>query len=747
MKSRLLEVSLQNQAIYLEAYEAQASHRDLHPTTLSLAINVSKLGYGFSEELLQGINTLSPKEKLRILNLLKEKAGVKKNWTPLVKGWDIPTGESLKDHYLTFLNNFFPNKKGSELPCGHFIPRNTFPLSRYNGCPYCGTPFEFGELTGYGKGGKQILLELWTDDDIKVHLQNLLASPAALDATQVESLKSLLAYYPVSAGSDIPMKETLMLVIQESVKLGKVDQAGALFKTPNDILRYLWYEKTGFLQIIRPQILIERSRKNALHVNRAFDDSRDSTISMRKQLKLKYSRAEGRRVAKWLNDLAISPQAACEIMHPKRGMWIRFIRALRLVEYSNRKGFEKLKVLLDKFHKEDYIVYEGRIQQSRMRQDAQKTFALLKQRPGLFARSLFSNILWFGLDASLEAFREILAEVPSRLLLSLNMYAPLYFNIEQERLVRPLGGNAKRIPTNPLLMIYDEAEREKMIKGIEKLCLEALYGRFKAKENENDSIFIDEALFKIPLSLGDRGKGIKDEPALPMGTRLPVQGNKIRLFMQWGEGLKAQHLDMDLSCKIAFKNRMEYCSYSCLTATGSKHSGDIQYIPNKVGTAEYIELDLDTLSNHEAKYVSFTCNAYTSGALAPNMIIGWMNSAYPMRISNKTGVAYDPSAVQHKLSIGRELAKGLLFGILDVQAREVIWAELPFGGQVVQNLDLKTVEALLNRLDSKISLGKVLELKAEAQGLQRVEQADQANEAYDELWAKNTAQVMNDLLI
>ncbi|MEM6806020.1 MAG: hypothetical protein AAF696_31775, partial [Bacteroidota bacterium] len=200
-------------------------------------------------------------------------------------------------------------------------------------------------------------------------------------------------------------------------------------------------------------------------------------------------------------------------------------------------------------------------------------------------------------------------------------------------------------------------------------------------------------------------------------------------------------------CKIAFKNRMEFCSYANLVATGCKHSGDIQYIPHMVGTAEYIELDLDTLSNHEAKYVSFTCNAYTSGALAPDMTVGWMNSAYPMRISNKTGVAYDPSAVQHKLRIGRGLAKGLLFGILDVKAREVIWAELPFGGQIVQNLDLKTVEALLNRLDSKISLGRVLELKAEAQGLQRVERSEHADESYDELWAKNTAQVMSDLLI
>jgi hypothetical protein len=39
-----------------------------------------------------------------------------------------------------------------------------------------------------------------------------------------------------------------------------------------------------------------------------------------------------------------------------------------------------------------------------LRTDVEKTMQLLKQRPGLFARSLFANMVWFGRDDVLAAF-------------------------------------------------------------------------------------------------------------------------------------------------------------------------------------------------------------------------------------------------------------------------------------------------------------------------------------------------------
>lgn len=746
MKTSLVKVSIRNQAIFLEGMQKPEKHQLLQQTTLQLIANCQKLGYGFSEELAQTLNLASPKIKLQILEVLKEITGVSKNWTPLVKGWDVPTGESYEDHVLTFFVNLFGSKKGTRLPCTHIIPRNTFPLERYNGCPYCGTPFEMAEIEYTGQGSKLKILELWTDQDMLAHFSDLLQSKTALDATQVDSLKILLAHYPVPEEIEIHMKETTMLAISESVKKGDFAQAGRWFKNPNDILRFLWYEKTGFLQVIQPKTIIERSRKNGFHLNRARDNSKHAYHTTKEGLKLKYTRAEGRRVAGWINALDISAQAACESMHPKRAMWVRFIRALRLVEFSKRKGFEKLAEILRTFHQEDYSVYQGRIDAFRLKQDAAQTFSLLKKRPGLFARSLFSNMLWFGQDITLKAFREVLEEIPSRLLLTLNMYATYYFDPGTVRSVKPLGGTQKKIPANPLLALYPAEELTRMQSGIEDLCLEALFQRFEQAETESKNMYIEENLFKIPLSIGDRSESIQDLPSAIMGTRFPVEGSKVRLFMQWGEGLPAQHLDMDLSCKVAFADKTEFCSYASLTSTGCKHSGDIQRIPNKIGTAEYIELDLDILTNHGAQYVSFTCNAYSSGSLASNMVVGWMNSRHQMRIS-KSGVAYDPACVQQQVRITQGLNKGLLFGVLDVEAREIIWMEMGFGGQVVQNLDVSAVKALLAKLDSKLTIGKVLELKALAQNLEVLDSPEEADEVYDYSWAANTTQVMNTLVL
>ena len=741
MKKEFLKVSIRKQAIYIPDDFITSDFNGVNETTSVLIANVKTLGFTFSESLLRALNGVSPSIKLDILETLKEITGVDKNWTPLVKGWDIPTGESVVDHLITLVVNVFGGKKGTTLPCGHLIPENTFPLERYNGCPFCGTPFEFGEIENYGQGSKLKVLELWSDKDLEDHFNNLLISKTALDATQVDSLISLLKHFPLPKEATISMKETVMLAVDTLVENERDDEAGSLFKTPNDVLRYLWYKHTGFLQIIEPKVLLKRKTSNHRHLHPSLDNSVAVAKQTTNNLKLKYSRVECRRVAKWLNGLEIDAEKACEIMHPKRNMWVRFIRALRLSEYSKKEGFEKLASLLDTFHNEGYTVWQGKINHYRLRQYPDKAFAILRTRPGLFARSLFSNMLWFGADETLKHFRMIKDQIPARLMLTLNMYAGYYFDKNASRTVHPLGGTSKRIPANKFLQLYNDDQLKQMQSKIEDLSIEVIQDRFSKAENDNKTIFIDEGLFNIPLSIGDRSETIQDLPSALMGMRFPVEGSTIRLFMQWGVGLHKQHLDMDLSCRVAYDDRTDFCSYSQLVITGCKHSGDIQRIPEKVGTAEYIDVNFDELSKANAKYVSFTCNAYSGGSISPNLVVGWMDSKYPMRISEKTGVAYDPSCVQHQVRITQGNMKGLVFGVLDVEKREIVWLEMSFGGQIVQNLDTKGVEALLTKLNSKLNIGYLLQLKAEAQNLEIVDQTKAADEAYDMKWAMNTAAV------
>ncbi|MEZ0004790.1 hypothetical protein ABH942_000133 [Flavobacterium sp. 28YEA47A] len=745
MKTKeLLKISLRQNAIFIPNELIANDSKVLSAPTAVLLANVSKLGFTFSETLLHALNNVNPGYKIEVLETLKTVLGIDKNWTPLVKEWNVPTGESAFDHIVTMIANVFKTDKGTTLQCGHSIPKNTFPLERYNGCPFCGTPFEFGTIENFGQGSKLKVLELWTEKQLNDYFNSLLQSKTALDATQVESLKVLLHYLPLPK-VEIGIKETLVLVIDTLIEEDKEEKAVQYFKSPTDILRYLWFKKTGLLQIIEPKTIIKRVEENGKHIFIPADNSAQSKLIAKKDLKLKYSRKECLMVANWLNNLDMDVQAMCETMHPKRGMWIRFIRALRLAEYAKRKGFGKLSELLDVFYNQAYDVWQADVNRYRLKMDVEKTFALLKQRPGLFARSLFSNMLWFGSDETIVHFTEIIDKIPARLLFTLNMYAQNYFDKNIQRSVKPLGGTNKRIGANILLGLYDEKQLEAMKSQIEDLCILAMKKRFAAVANDNKTMYIDPQLFNIPVSIGDRSDTVQDLPVALMGTRYPVKGNEVRLFMQWGKDLPAQHLDMDLSCHIAYENKLDMCSFSRLNTIGCKHSGDIRSIPNKIGTAEYININIDELKKARAKFVTFTCNAYSNGNITPNLVVGWMNSKYPMKISERTGVAYDPSCVDHQVRVTQNVAKGLVFGVLDVAKKEIIWLEMTFGGQIVQGLDYKGVQALLSKLSSKLNIGSLLQLKAEAQGLEIIESLN-ADEVYDAQWAINAAAVTQLLI-
>lgn len=740
MKNELLKVSVRQNAIFISDECIANSKQVMTESTAGLAANASQLGFAFSESMLHVLNGVSPAYKLEVLEQLKTVAGVNKNWTPLVKGWDVPTGETVVDHILTLWATVFKSKNGTALPCGHIIPNGTFPLERYNGCPFCGTPFTFGKIETYGQGSKLNVLELWTAKELRAFYENLLTSKTALDATQADSLNILLHVLPLPDVA-IGMKETLMLVTDHYMSKKEGDQVQKYFQSPADILRYLWFKKTGFLQIIEPKTIVKKVTKNNTHLHKGSDAGAKAKLKAIADLKLKYNRSECLTIAGWLNNLDLDVEKSCEIMHAKRSMWVRVIRALRLPEYSKRKGFEKLAELLDVFYNQVYTVWQGDVNRYRLRLDAEHTFALLKQRPGLFARSLFANMLWFGAEETLAAFSEIADKVPARLLLTLNMYAKNYFDKDVQRSVKTLGGTTKRIGANKMLSLYNEGQLEGMKVLIEGVCLDAMKKRFAAVKNANKTIYIDPLLFKMPVSIGDRSDSVQDLPVALMGTRFAVEGKTVRLYMQWGKDLPAQHLDMDLSCMLAYEDKLEACSYSNLVATGCKHSGDIRSIPNNVGTAEYIDINIDALKKAKARYVSFTCNAYSNGSITPNLVVGWMNSAKPMKISERTGVAYDPSCVQHEIRIVQNTTKGLVFGVLDVEAHEIIWLEMTFGGQVVQGLDYKCVQALLAKLKSKLSIGTLLSIKADAQGLVMVEDVLKADEVYDTKWAINAAAV------
>ena len=780
----LLSVALRYNAVYVDTCRKNLDKETpISKEVAAFLLSLSEKGYVVEEELLRALCIKSAEDGSLlddITEAIDTALGIQLNWMPLVKGWDTPTGESFADHCITFYANFMRLYKGEQsdssgtetvmgltgttLPCGHFIPDGTFPLERYNGCPFCGTPFKTSDFVYKGQGSRKKSLRLMILQDLENLQISLLESKVPLDGSQAESLKTLIRVLGLPEGVEVAMKETRIIVVDALVQSYKICQdkdaafeedflkrTSALLTSPTDILRYLWYKKTGRLQIIEPKVLVKHAAKLNSHIWKHLDKSLEAGEQMKANLKLKYDRATCRMVARWLNALPMEGDEACEIMHPKRGMWVRIIRALRLGEYSRMKGYERLAKLLDEFYKDEYSVWKGELDKSLGIVcgcvDYNRAFELLKQRPGTFARSLFSMMLRVGSQSTLDAFRQILDKIPPRLILSLANAAELYFDTTTNRVARPLTGATKVIQHNKKLENFTPEQRAQMQRSISGLYKEAMSLRFKAEAvvATGGKMYIDKRLFDIPVSIGDRSSSIQDTSAALQGTRFQVDGDCVRLFMQWGKGLKAQPLDMDLSAVICYADgRREDCAYYNLAPVGAKHSGDIRSIPDMVGTAEYIELNIPELSAAGAKYVVFTCNAYSHGAISPNLMVGWMNSANPMALSQETGVAYDPSTVQHIVRISESnLAKGLVFGVLDVERKEILWLEMPFLGQFAGQLDTAAVDGIYRRLKNKVSVGELLKLKAEAQGQTIVEKEEEADNAqrYTYEWALDAAAV------
>ena len=750
------KVALRHRAVFLPLEKAEIPS-DYQPTAplMAFVARLKENGYTVSEELLHALAKVPTRTLVEVTEVIREALGIDLNWAPLVKGWDVPTGETYADHLITLVVNLFGGEqagfKGVTMPCGHFIPEGTFPIERYNGCPFCGTPFRTANFVYHGQGSKLKELRLFTLADMEQLFRNLLQSPTPLDATQLDSLKLLLGELELPENVEIPMKETLMVVISgaghtaEGRKAVEKQIAVGLryLKSPTDILRYFWYEKTGMVKVIEPKYLVEMERKAQRHRWAMNDQSEEKAAQKRQALKLQYDRKHCRMAATWLNALPMDARKAAEEMHPKRGMWVRLIHALRLGEYARRNGFEPLAQLLDVFYKQDYEPWMGKVEKARRDNNTPELLRMLCQRPGLFARCLFATMLRFGKDETLNAFERVSDTLPARLVLSLGNAADAYFDLDQIRIARPITGGTHPVQPNALLSLYSEDQRKAMVKEVNNLYANTMRRRFAAAHNDAKTIYIDPRLYEIPVSIGDRSTTVQDTSCALQGTRFPVEGDAVRLFLQWGKGLPAQPLDMDLSCHIAFNNGVSVeCAYFNLTAPGAKHSGDIRSIPNQVGTAEYIELSLPELQQAGAKFVVFTCNAYTSGNLSPNLMVGWMDSAYPMTISEENGVAYDPSCVQHIVRVSEgNLSKGLVFGVLKVEEREIVWLEMPFMGQTVHDLDTASVEAMLRRLEEKLSVGALLDLKREGQDLILVTDPQLADEAYTYEWALDPAAV------
>ena len=171
--------------------------------------------------------------------------------------------------------------------------------------------------------------------------------------------------------------------------------------------------------------------------------------------------------------------------------------------------------------------------------------------------------------------------------------------------------------------------------------------------------------------------------------------------------------------------------------------------PNNVGTAEFIELDIPKLQEIGICQVVFFANSFTPGEIRANAMMGWMASENPMTVDDETGVAFDPSAVQFMLKVpDNMLAKGLLFGVLDVNRREVTYIESSTNGQEIDDLKFHELRTAINAYKHMLTIAQALRMLAEARGMTVIAElpADGGHsdiDIYDRQWALDRARVLS----
>ena len=94
----LTKVALRYRALFLDVNRRDIDMQsEATVPVLAFVARLMKNGFCVSEELLHALNAVSADELLDITECIDDVMGVNLNWAPLVKGWDVPTGESLAD--------------------------------------------------------------------------------------------------------------------------------------------------------------------------------------------------------------------------------------------------------------------------------------------------------------------------------------------------------------------------------------------------------------------------------------------------------------------------------------------------------------------------------------------------------------------------------------------------------------------------------------------------------------------------
>lgn len=650
--------------------------------------NVEALGYTFSKELFEVLQTLSrddlQKFYLELVPVLKKMVGADVVYKPMYP--NFPESVMEADYIDLFINaivhywsdgTLYPNEKREK----------RLPL------------FDVTKVK---------IIDLGTVEDLYVIFNNLCQSKTSISQTDKEDLEWIFKNMQVKFSDEIPLKENVALI-------GKLYLENYPLTTSKDIQKYF---------------------KTATDVLRLITAMSDGDISLATNTKFRSFRRKERRI---LLELLQGCGAIEEDMLRYKNKWIRVGERLHPTEY-NELQFGKVITAFNKLRNGIKIeTFAGKVTKAIEIEDYKSTLILLKKRPGELARKL-DHLLRNADDKNsvVNTFKDVASEVSTTVLLQVKEHFANRTKKLESRVFFPKGNLAKCHCIENTLSDIDE----KYCSAIVKICENALIENYKSKYFLGN-VYLSEDFkrYIVPFSQRSASKALK---TIVRGSRLPIDGNTkaMRAFIWWTNMDNDSRVDLDLSAAIFDENwnYMEHVSYTNLRSDryNACHSGDITNggSVNGDGVSEFLDVDIDSVVKYGARYIVYQVYSYTGQKYSdmPHAMFGWMS-----REDVKSGEIYEPKTVEQKMDLASQSTVCIPV-IFDCVNREVIWCDMNLslngchsnygGNNVESNLSgvAATCYSMVNM--SKPNLYDLIDLHIRARGL-RVDNKEEADVVFD----------------
>ena len=266
---------------------------------------------------------------------------------------------------------------------------------------------------------------------------------------------------------------------------------------------------------------------------------------------------------------------------------------------------------------------------------------------------------------------------------------------------------------------------EATCKFLAEACLEKIKEYYHSLPNLG-KIYVADNFYKLgmPTNTSASGKGID---ILPIGSRMYVNGSKIRTFVHWTNAF-----DIDSSLIVVDKDdnlsTMGWFNYS-----GKVFGNDILFSGDITGKdgAEYFDINLDALALRGCKYVIQTFHGYCSKLNSGEIYAGYQNK------ENFNTKAWDPKNIEMQFRVQGD-SRGCIAFAIDVQTREIIILNqiVESDDRVVRPEGFKTIEKYLQPDYLDVNIGMIAECRGEV-----VYNPEEAGVVFDDNYVQVTSEI------